>query len=87
MNTTNQQELQTAHQVRQAFKALGYNVSLRTNPFTPTVAGMYVSGRGLHKFPISPSTVMGVSTYEAHKPMFELALKVSGRTLNGQRIV
>lgn len=86
MNTSNQSEFQTAHQVRQAFKALGYNVSIRTNPFSPTLAGLYVSGRGLHKFPISPSTVMGVSTYQAHRPMFELALKVSGQTLHGQKI-
>jgi len=87
MNTTNHQAFQTAHQVRQAFKALGYNVSIRTNPFKGSLAGLYVSGRGLHKFPISSGTAMGVDTYQAHREMFELANSVKGQELNGQKIV
>lgn len=76
----------SAGEVRQAFKALGYTVSLRSNPFKRDLVGMTVSGQGLNRFQISSATVMGSEAYERHKTMFELASSLRGQMVRTQKI-
>lgn len=76
----------TVSEVRAAFKAIGYQVSIRSNPFKASLAELRVTGQGLSKFQIGSATVMAAETFKTHKPMFDLANSIRGLVIGGQKI-
>lgn len=78
--------MNTKSQIRKAFKALGYKLSIRTNPLKETLVNLVVSGNGLGGLMISDATVISVETFQKHKAMFDLANSVRGQTIEGVKI-
>ena len=76
----------TAPAVRGAFKALGYKLSIRTNPLSRSIGNLVVSGQGLDKMIISSATVIGRESFSQHAAMFELANSVRGTVVDGIKI-
>lgn len=79
--------MQSTTEVRKSFKTLGYSVSIRSNPFNPSLASLFVSGQGLQKLMISSGTVISTGTYEKHRVMFELANSFSGKIVGDKKII
>lgn len=78
--------MKTKAEIRNAFKAMGYKVSFRTNPFKSTLAHLVIAGNGIVGMMISDATVISAETFNKHKPMFDLLNTVRGTEVDGVKI-
>lgn len=80
----------TRNEVRKAFKAIGYNVSFKRNPFNDSICNVAFKDASILKpIVVASANCFSPETYEKHKPAFLLANSFKGYTLTDtdQKIV
>ena len=80
----------TRTEVRKAFKAIGYSVSFKRNPFKDTVCNIaFKTAEMINPIVANGSTCYSAETFESHKKAFALANDFKGfvMTDTDQKIV
>ena len=69
--------------IRQAFKAIGYTVSFKRNPFKGTLCNIAFKNAAMYSpIVVSAANVYSAETYTEHRAAFELATSFKGATLS-----
>lgn len=75
-------------EVRTAFAALGYTLSMRANPLNGAIGNFFVAGNGLAKeIMISSAGVFTTAFFEQHRSMFNVAKRYRGHIVGNLKIL